>query len=267
MLASQPARRLPLINQPTRASRAAWFWRAGPGTNGGGTFTKSGGGTLELDGPPSLGNNSSVNISGGTLRLNVTPASSGSGSVGTGVTATVTNQATLELAGSVSALASGTHRVGIINNSTAAAGVLVSGTNQIVGNIDGSGTTQVNAGSDLTASHIVESALVIGGTANSKATVTISASDAAGNPLDDVGRRRRWLILHQFRSTQWPIRGQYKQLDEHVEYCGHGRVAHDEFIDEHRFVAQPARAMALPQPQCPSLRVYCWRSSASSAAA
>ena len=61
--------------------------------------------------------------------------------------------------------------------------MLVSGTNQVVGNIDGLGTTQVNAGSDLTASHIVESALVIGGTANSKATVTIGASDAAGIPL------------------------------------------------------------------------------------
>jgi autotransporter-associated beta strand protein len=156
---------------------------AGPGTNGGGTLTKSGGGTLELAGAPSLANNSSVNVAGGTLRLNVTSQSSGSGSVGTGVTATITNQATLELAGSASALASGVHRVQIINNSTGAAGVLVTGTNQIVGNIDGSGTTQVNAGSDLTASHIVESALVIGGTANSKATVTIGASDAAGNPL------------------------------------------------------------------------------------
>jgi hypothetical protein len=43
-------------------------------------------------------------------------------------------------------------------------GLVVSGTQQQVGNIDGSGTTQVNAGSDLTANHIVQSALVIGGT-------------------------------------------------------------------------------------------------------
>src|SRR5258707_9451535 len=80
-------------------------------------------------------------------------------------------------------MASGAHGVRIINNSSAAAGVHVTGTNQIVGNIDGSGTTQVNAGSDLTATHIVESALIIGGTANSKATVTIDASDSAGDPL------------------------------------------------------------------------------------
>jgi autotransporter-associated beta strand protein len=155
---------------------------AGSGTNGGGTLTKSGGGTLELAGAPSLGNNSSVNVSGGTLRLNVT-GNGGSGSVGTGVTATITNQATLELAGSVSALASGAHRVRIINNSSAAAGMLVTGTNQIVGNIDGAGATQVNAGSDLTANHIVQSALIIGGTPDSKADVTIAASDAGGNSL------------------------------------------------------------------------------------
>jgi autotransporter-associated beta strand protein len=172
------------VSQSTNTSFAGNLaLAAGSGTNGGGTLTKSGGGTLELAGAPSLGNNSSVNVSGGTLRLNVTPESGGSASVGTGVTATITNQATLELAGSVSALASGAHRVRIINNSSAAAGVLVTGTNQIVGNIDGAGTTQVNAGSDLSASHIVESALIIGGTASSKATVTISASDSAGNPV------------------------------------------------------------------------------------
>ena len=90
--------------------------------------------------------------------------------------------ATLELAGSVSALATGSNRVNIVNNSTSA-GVLVSGTLQHVGNIDGGGTTQVNAGSDLTANHIVQSALVISGTAGSHGLVTIAASDASGNPL------------------------------------------------------------------------------------
>ena len=71
----------------------------------------------------------------------------------------------------------------ITNNSRAAAGILVSGTHQQVGNIDGSGTTRVNAGRDLTANHIVQSALVIGGAAGSPAVVTIDASDASGNPL------------------------------------------------------------------------------------
>ena len=95
----------------------------------------------------------------------------------------MTNSAILELAGSVSALSSSNHRVDVINDGTAAAGVLVSGTNQQVGGIDGGGTTQVNAGSDLTANHIIQNALMIGGTADSPAVVTIAASNASGNPL------------------------------------------------------------------------------------
>jgi hypothetical protein len=88
------------------------------------------------------------------------------------------------LAGSVSALSSGTNRANVTTSSNAAAGILVSGANQQVGNIDGSGTTQVNAGSDLTANHIVQTALIIGGTAGNHGLVTIDASDASGNPLD-----------------------------------------------------------------------------------
>ena len=70
-------------------------------------------------------------------------------------------------------------------NNSDTPGLLVSGTNQQVGNIDGLGTTQVNAGSDLTANHIIQSALVIGGTSTSPGFVTIDASDALGNPLAD----------------------------------------------------------------------------------
>ncbi len=53
----------------------------------------------------------------------------------------------------------------------------------IGGGIDGTGDLAVNAGNNLTANHIVQSALVIGGTAESPAMVTIAASDASGNPL------------------------------------------------------------------------------------
>jgi hypothetical protein len=73
-----------------------------------------------------------------------------------------------------------------MNNSigvSSGAGLLVSGTHQQVGAIDGSGTTQVNAGSDFTANHIIQSALIIRGAATSHGLVTIDASDAAGNPL------------------------------------------------------------------------------------
>jgi autotransporter-associated beta strand protein len=148
----------------------------------GGALVKSNTGTLEIQGASSFAKNSFMEISGGKLRFNV---ASGSASVGTGAVALVDNNAVLELAGSVSALSSGSHGVDILNNSTADAGVLVSGTNQKVGGIDGSGTTQVNAGGDLTANHIIQSALVIGGTASNPAMVTISASDQSGDPLGE----------------------------------------------------------------------------------
>jgi PEP-CTERM motif-containing protein len=147
----------------------------------GAAFAKAGSGLLEVDGVPSLGNASPLAIGeSGTLRFK---PSSGSASIGSAVTATVSNSATLELAGSVASLSSGGNRVNILNNRTAAAGILVSGTHQIVGNIDGSGTTQVNAGSDLTANHIIQSVLIIGGTSTSHCLMTIDASDSAGNPL------------------------------------------------------------------------------------
>ncbi len=151
--------------------------------NGGASLVKSGGGTLEARGAPSLGDGGSISVSGGTLRFNVT---SGAATVGTGVVAAVSGAATLELAGSVSALSSNistAHRVDVANNSTAAAGLLVSGTNQQVGGINGTGSTSVVAGASLTANHIVQSALIIGGTAGSHGLVTISPSSASGNPL------------------------------------------------------------------------------------
>jgi ELWxxDGT repeat protein len=52
-----------------------------------------------------------------------------------------------------------------------------------IGGIDGPGDLTVDAGSSLTANCIVQSALVIGGTAGSPATVTIAASDSSGNPF------------------------------------------------------------------------------------
>jgi uncharacterized protein YjbI with pentapeptide repeats len=80
-----------------------------------------------------LGNGSAVTVNGGTLRFALT---SGSPTIGTGVQTAVNGSATLELAGSASALANGADRVNITNNSTAP-GILVSGTNQQVGKIDG----------------------------------------------------------------------------------------------------------------------------------
>ena len=160
------------VNQATNTTFGGTIWLSG-------TLIKSGAGTLEITGAPALSDLSIIQVTSGSLRFNV---ASGSPFVGTGVTATINSGSTLELAGPVSALSSGANRVNVMNNS-ATPGLLVSGTHQKVGNIDGSGTTQVNAGRDLTANHIIQSALVIGGMSGSYALVTIDASDASGNPL------------------------------------------------------------------------------------
>ncbi|HEV3415203.1 MAG TPA: PEP-CTERM sorting domain-containing protein, partial [Pirellulales bacterium] len=149
------------------------------------TITKANAGTMEIQGASTINGGSAINVTGGTLRFNNT---SGAATIGAGSAATVSPGATLELAGSFSDLSApspAASRVHIINSSTQASGggVVVSGTHQQVGAIDGTGDTVVNAGSDLTADHIVQNSLVIGGAAGTPALVTIDASDASGNPL------------------------------------------------------------------------------------
>jgi hypothetical protein len=166
-------------NATFNAVNATATFAGGFVNNGNRNFVKAGGGTVEIDSAPTLKDGSTLSVMTGTMRFNVV---SGAPTIGTGVTAVVSTGAMLELAGSVSALANGPNRVNITNNSSAP-GILVTGTRQQVGNIDGSGTTQVNAGSDLAANHIIQSALVIGGTAKNPGLVTIDASDTSGNPL------------------------------------------------------------------------------------
>jgi hypothetical protein len=149
-------------------------------------LAKSSSGKLELNGGLALGNNSTLAINSGTLKINV---ASGSPNVGTGVMATVYSGATLELAGAVSALgaAAVANRANITNNSTATGGgLLVSGGNQMVEAITGAGSTAVNAGASLTADHIIQTALVIGGTSSQHSAVNIDATDSQGNPLADA---------------------------------------------------------------------------------
>jgi T5SS/PEP-CTERM-associated repeat protein len=145
-------------------------------------ITKSGAGTVEVSGTPTLGAGTPINVSAGTLRFALSDAPT----LGSGVTASVTSTGTLELAGAVSSLAVGNTRVNVSNTSSATTGIHVTGTNQVVGGINGSGATGVDAGSNLTANHIVQNALIIGGTLGNSATVTIAASDASGNPLGSV---------------------------------------------------------------------------------
>lgn len=149
--------------------------------NGGGTLTKLNSGALEIGGAPSFGNNSKINVAGGTLRFKV---NNGTPVVGSAVSATVSNDAVLELAGSLSSLGgpAPAARVDIANNSTAAAGVLVSGGHQQVGGIDGTGNVEVQTATTLTANHITAGALIIDGDPLNSATVTIAASDSSGNP-------------------------------------------------------------------------------------
>lgn len=152
-----------------------------------GTLNKVNTGRLETVGPTNLGNGASIHVNAGSLKLTNT---TGNSTVGTSVTATVTAGATLELAGSVSSLSSpaaAADRVHVVNDSkqTDGGSLLVSGTNQQVGGIDGIGDTVVAAGASLTADHIIQNALVIGGTSGSPSFVTIAASDASGNPTAD----------------------------------------------------------------------------------
>ncbi len=149
------------------------------------TITKANAGTLEIQGASTLTSGTSIKANAGRLRFNNT---SGPATVGSGVTVTVASGATLELAGTVSDLSStssASARAKIVNNSTQTSGgsLAVTGTNQQVGSITGSGDTVVSAGASLTANSIVQNALVIGGTSTSPATVAIAASDASGNPL------------------------------------------------------------------------------------
>jgi autotransporter-associated beta strand protein len=148
------------------------------GVGGSGMLSKEGSGTLTIAGPNSYAGNTAVD--GGKLRFQVTM---GSATVANGAIATVAAGATLELAGAVSALgAAGGNRAHVINDGAASA-LLVTGTSQVVGGIDGSGETIISAGSDLTADHIIQSALVIGGNAMSHSVLTIAPSDANGQPL------------------------------------------------------------------------------------
>jgi hypothetical protein len=128
--------------------------------------------------------------------------------VASGVVAQVNGSATLELAGSVSNLSSVVGpptSAAVVNSSNAVAGVLVTGTNQRLGGIDGTGNVVVADGGGLTADHIIQTALVIGGTANNPANVTISASDSQGHPLDTPGAPMGGALASGLGAENWAI--------------------------------------------------------------
>ncbi len=148
-----------------------------------GTFTNAasanmitdGTGVVEIDGAPTLMNNSALTVNGGTLRLKYNSLAT----IGTGVTATVASGATLELAGSVSQL---NQTVNITNNSQAVSGGLLvsSSANQNVGTVTGTGNAIVNTAGSLTAYQIRQNALTIQGTG--KVTLLPSGSGTTTSP-------------------------------------------------------------------------------------
>ncbi len=155
----------------------------GVGSNPGGVLRKAGSSTLEINGAPALGQNSAIAVNdNGTLRLNVT---AGMPTVGTGVIATVAAGATLELAGTTSALADPTalsspdaatnplERVAIKNN-----GLLQVDLNAAQ-QVDGSGSVTVTDDASLTADHINQLSLVIG----NGSVLTLAPSNLNGNPM------------------------------------------------------------------------------------
>ena len=100
----------------TFAGNVALAAGATPGT--GGTLSKSGSGTAVLTGVPTLGNNSALQVSAGSVKFNV---ATGTPNVGTGVTAAITGNGSVELAGTVSVLGVATpaaDRVNINNSSS-----------------------------------------------------------------------------------------------------------------------------------------------------
>ena len=151
-------------------------------------LTKTGDGTLAVSGDTHFGPGSSLNVLVGTMRLNVASGST----VGAGVVASVGAGATLELAGSVSALGpaglSAGSRPLVKNDGTLSVTSL--GSVQIVGGIEegdaGTGVTSVAAGATLAADHIIQAALVVGGDQEFSGSVTISPSDDLGDSLGAV---------------------------------------------------------------------------------
>ncbi len=161
------------VNQSSNSTLAATLIDSG-------TLSKTGGGTLELDAAPTLNTGSAIQLQtgGGSIRFNVASGSAAP-TIGANVTATVAAGATLELAGSASALSAGSNRVNITNYSQAAIGGLyVSGAGQQVGGIDGTGSVAIANNASLTANHINQSSLSIG----NGATFTIAASNFQGSP-------------------------------------------------------------------------------------
>ncbi len=156
-------------------------------TNG---LTVSGAGSVTLSGSGNTFNGSiSIGTGMDTPTLVINAGSSVNSNVAQGVTATVAAGATLELAGSMSALVDQTnatdphYRASVQNAGTLQIGDASNVSTQQVGGIDPdggvAGSVVVTDGSSLTADHINQTSLVIG----NGSTFTLAPSDMNGNPM------------------------------------------------------------------------------------
>lgn len=140
-------------------------------------ITETGAGTLTLNDGYSI--NGNISIDGGVLQLDepATPV------IASGVGVDISGDGSLQVAGSVSDLVDG---VNISNSSTASAGIEVSGNNQIVGNISGTGNLVVDSGAGLTASSVVENTLTIGASGILTIAPATSSDDSASMATSNV---------------------------------------------------------------------------------
>jgi hypothetical protein len=142
------------------------------------TVIAAGANSLDLQGAQTWSDNTTLSLQSGTLNYAI---ASGATTVGVHAQLAIAAGARVNVSGNVDPFSDSSHRVKIANDS--ATGLKINAGNVRVGTISGAGTTSVAAGSHLTADAIIQSALVIGGTSTSAATVTIDATDSLGNPL------------------------------------------------------------------------------------
>ncbi len=142
------------------------------------TITNASSKVVSLTGAQNWSGHSLV-VNAGTLKFDASVNSINT----SGASLTIGNGATVELAGTQSATSDGIHHVSVNNSGD----LDVMSTSQRVGAILGSGSTNVLASAELTASDIIQNTLAVDGTAGSHATVTIGASDVFGNPLIALG--------------------------------------------------------------------------------
>ncbi len=150
-------------------------------------------------------------VSGGTLATTATGTlgdPSGGLAINSGGGATVVNLGNTQTVGSLSGTVTGAGSTATLNiaagrtltvnqsATTSYGGAIVNsgtldktGSGPLrVGPIDGTGSVAVEAGSSLTANHIIQTALAIGGTASSFGLAVIAPSDASGNSLAATDR-------------------------------------------------------------------------------